>query len=69
MRYIRIRRGGNEHKLIPSVRAAPKDTLIVSDGFSCKHQIQEMTDRRALHLAQVLQMALHAAPEGPPMIL
>jgi hypothetical protein len=32
----------------------------------CKHQIHEMTDRRALHLAQVLQMALHAAPEGPP---
>jgi hypothetical protein len=25
-----------------------------------------MTDRRALHLAQVLQMALHAAPDGPP---
>ena len=60
-----ISRQIGEHKLIPRVREAPKDTLIVADGFSCKHQIQEMTDRRALHLAQVLQMALHAGPGGP----
>jgi FAD/FMN-containing dehydrogenase/Fe-S oxidoreductase len=61
-----ISRRIGEHKLIPKVREASKDTLIVADGFSCKHQIAEMTDRRALHLAQVLQMALHAAPDGPP---
>jgi hypothetical protein len=46
--------------------AAARDTLIIADGFSCKHQIMEGTDRQALHLAQVLQMALHEAPEGPP---
>jgi len=61
-----ISREIGEHRLIPRVREAAKDTLIVADGFSCKHQIQEMTDRRALHLAQVLQMALHEAPDGPP---
>jgi FAD/FMN-containing dehydrogenase/Fe-S oxidoreductase len=61
-----ISRKIGEHKLIPRVREAAKDTLVVADGFSCKHQIHEMTDRRALHLAQVLQMALHAAPDGPP---
>jgi hypothetical protein len=61
-----ISRQIGEHKLIPKVREAARDTLIVADGFSCKHQIQEMTDRRALHLAQVLQMALHEAPDGPP---
>jgi FAD/FMN-containing dehydrogenase/Fe-S oxidoreductase len=54
-----------EHKLLPTVREAEKDTLIVADGFSCKHQIMEGTDRRALHLAQVLQMALHESPAGP----
>jgi Fe-S oxidoreductase len=54
-----------EHKLLPAVREAEKDTLIVADGFSCKHQIMEGSDRRALHLAQVLQMALHESPEGP----
>ncbi|MBV8609130.1 MAG: hypothetical protein JO034_16955, partial [Singulisphaera sp.] len=60
-----ISRKIGEHKLIPKVRGASKDTLIIADGFSCKHQIQEMTDRRALHLAQVLQMALHESPDGP----
>jgi FAD/FMN-containing dehydrogenase/Fe-S oxidoreductase len=55
-----------EHKLLPVVREAEKDTLIVADGFSCKHQIEEGTDRRALHLAQVLQMSLHDSPDGPP---
>jgi hypothetical protein len=64
--HDRISRQIGEHKLIPKVREAAKDTLIVADGFSCKHQIHEMTDRRALHLAQVLQMALHEATDGPP---
>ncbi|HVA50757.1 MAG TPA: FAD-linked oxidase C-terminal domain-containing protein [Pirellulales bacterium] len=55
-----------EHALLPAVRGVEKDTLVVADGFSCKHQISEGTDRRALHLAQVLQMALHESPAGPP---
>jgi len=55
-----------EHKLLPAVREVEKDTLVIADGFSCKHQIEESTDRRALHLAQVLQMALHESPGGPP---
>jgi Fe-S oxidoreductase len=54
-----------EQRLLPAVRAAARDTLIIADGFSCKHQIKEGTDRKALHLAQVLQMALHQAPDGP----
>src|SRR5206468_1259735 len=47
-----------ERVLLPTVRSASKDTLIVADGFSCREQIAQSTDRRALHLAQVLQMAL-----------
>jgi Fe-S oxidoreductase len=54
-----------EQRLLPAVRAATRDTLIIADGFSCKHQIREGTDRRELHLAQVLQMSLHQAPDGP----
>jgi Fe-S oxidoreductase/FAD/FMN-containing dehydrogenase len=61
-----ISRKIGEQRLIPMVRQAAKDTLIVADGFSCKHQIKEMTDREALHTAQVLQMALHDGPDGPP---
>jgi FAD/FMN-containing dehydrogenase/Fe-S oxidoreductase len=47
-----------ERTLLPAVRAAPKDTLIIADGFSCREQIAQTTDRRALHLAEVLQLAL-----------
>lgn len=47
-----------ERALLPAVRNAPKETLIVADGFSCREQIAQTTDRRALHLAEVLQMAL-----------
>ncbi len=52
--------------VLPKVRSAPKDTLIIADGFSCKTQIEQATDRRALHLAQVLQMALRCGPRGTP---
>jgi Fe-S oxidoreductase len=48
-----------ERVLLPAVRAQAKDTLIVTDGFSCREQIAQATDRRALHLAEVIQMALH----------
>jgi hypothetical protein len=41
------------------VRKAPKENVIVADGFSCREQITQTTDRQALHPAQVLQMALH----------
>jgi Fe-S oxidoreductase len=51
--------------LVPAVRAAAKDTLLVADGFSCREQISQTTDRHALHLAQVLQMAMHDGARGP----
>jgi Fe-S oxidoreductase len=47
-----------ERVLLPAVRAASDDTLIIADGFSCREQIEQSTDRHALHLAQVLRMAL-----------
>jgi len=47
-----------ELELLPAVRQAPADWLIIADGFSCREQIAQNTDRRALHLAEVLQMAL-----------
>jgi hypothetical protein len=54
-----------ELELLPAVRQAPTDWLIVADGFSCREQIAQETDRRALHLAEVLQMALREASETP----
>ncbi len=47
-----------ELELLPAVRRAPPDWLIIADGFSCREQIAHGTDRRALHVAEVLQMAL-----------
>ena len=47
-----------ERVLLPAVRNTPSDTLIVSDGFSCREQIYQATGRKALHLAEVMQLAL-----------
>jgi len=43
-----------ERALLPAVRAADPATVIVTDGFSCREQIAQNTDRRAVHLAEVL---------------
>ena len=47
-----------ELELLPAVRKAPADWLIIADGFSCREQIAQGTGRHALHLAEILQMAL-----------
>jgi FAD/FMN-containing dehydrogenase/Fe-S oxidoreductase len=47
-----------ERVLLPAIRSAPPDTLIVADGFSCREQIEHATGRKAIHLADVLQLAL-----------
>jgi hypothetical protein len=54
-----------ERVLLPEVRQAPKDTLIVADGFSCREQIAQCTNRRALHLADVLELAAATGVRGP----
>ena len=55
-----------ELELLPAVRQAPADCLIIADGFSCREQIAQCTDRQALHLAEVIAMALpgHRYNEG-----
>ncbi len=47
-----------ELELLPAVRKAPADWLIIADGFSCREQIAQGSKRHALHLAEVMQMAL-----------
>jgi FAD/FMN-containing dehydrogenase/Fe-S oxidoreductase len=47
-----------ERILLPAVRRTQQDTLIVSDGFSCREQILQATGRRAIHLAEVMRLAL-----------
>jgi FAD/FMN-containing dehydrogenase/Fe-S oxidoreductase len=54
-----------ERRLLPAVRNADKDTILIADGFSCKTQVEHATERRALHTAQVIKMALDHGENGP----
>ena len=47
-----------ELSLLPAVRAADRETLIVAGGTSCRHQVADGTGRPALHVARVLEQAL-----------
>jgi Fe-S oxidoreductase len=47
-----------ELSLLPAVRKASHDAVVVADGTSCRHQIHDGSGREALHVARVLQMAL-----------
>jgi Fe-S oxidoreductase len=53
-----------ERVILPAVRAAAPDTLIIADGFSCREQIAQATGRQSLHLAQVLRLAAHPGETG-----
>ena len=55
-----------ELELLPAVRQAPADSLIIADGFSCREQIAQCTDRHSLHLAEVIASALKGgiSPDG-----
>jgi len=55
-----------ELELLPAVRKAPPDWLIIADGFSCREQIAQGTGRHALHLAEVLHMALEPPQPDDP---
>src|SRR5499425_2843767 len=60
-----------ELSLLPAVRQAEADTLIIADGTSCRHQIKDGSGRDALHVARVLAMSVegrdapHASFRGP----
>ena len=49
-----------ELSLLPAVRKAPADAIIVADGTSCRHQIHDGTGREALHVARVLERSIPA---------
>jgi hypothetical protein len=55
-----------ERSLLPEVRKAPISTIIMADGFSCKEQIAQETNRDALHLAEVLRLGLETGENHVP---
>jgi FAD/FMN-containing dehydrogenase/Fe-S oxidoreductase len=44
--------------LLPAVRRTSGETLVVADGFSCREQIRQGTEKRAVHLAEVLRLGM-----------
>jgi FAD/FMN-containing dehydrogenase/Fe-S oxidoreductase len=54
-----------EQALLPAVREADEQTIVIANGFSCKTQIQQSdAPRNALHVAQVMKMAREHGPQG-----
>lgn len=47
-----------ERRLLPAVRQSPDETVVVAPGTSCRHQIMDATDRKALHPAELAARSL-----------
>jgi Fe-S oxidoreductase len=54
-----------EVSLLPAVRKASDETILVADGTSCRHQIHDGSGRKAIHVAQLLARSLDAGGERP----
>jgi FAD/FMN-containing dehydrogenase/Fe-S oxidoreductase len=57
-----------ERALLPKVRSAADETLIIADGFSCREQISQLSERQPMHTAELLEKALRegTAPKRQP---
>ena len=55
---IEVSRAMGELSLLPAVREAPSDAIIIADGTSCRQQIRDCTGREAVHAARALAAAL-----------
>ena len=63
---VSVKAGEGEHGVLPKVRRADLETIVVADGFSCQTQIEQLTERGAVHLSQLLRMALDGGPRIVP---
>ena len=54
---VAVSKAVGERVLMPAVRRASDDTLVIADGFSCQEQIAQLTGRRAIHLAEAIRLA------------
>ncbi|MCW5604159.1 MAG: FAD-binding oxidoreductase [Burkholderiales bacterium] len=62
-KHVEVSVKAAESALLPAVRAADEKTLIVASGYSCREQIAQLSDRKALHIAEVVALALYRARE------
>jgi Fe-S oxidoreductase len=56
--HLEVSRAVGERVLLPAVRAAAPETYIVTNGFSCREQITQLTGRRVWHVAELLARGL-----------
>ncbi|MBM7780954.1 FAD-binding and (Fe-S)-binding domain-containing protein [Arthrobacter tumbae] len=49
-----------EQQLLPAVRAAAADAVVLADGYSCRTQLEDLSERKGIHLAQLLDSRLPA---------
>ena len=61
-----VSRKAGERVLLPAVREAAPEDVVVSSGFSCREQIRQSTGRDALHVAEVLRMAMDGDAAARP---
>ncbi|MFE3036301.1 FAD-binding and (Fe-S)-binding domain-containing protein [Streptomyces canus] len=62
--HFEVSRACAEEQLLPSVRQAPRDAVVLADGFSCRTQLEQLAGVRGRHLAEVLAEALGASRES-----
>lgn len=67
-KHYEVGKAAGERVLLPAVRDAGAETIIIADGFSCREQIEQETRRKGLHTAQVLQMAINKEKPNLPFI-
>jgi FAD/FMN-containing dehydrogenase/Fe-S oxidoreductase len=60
--HYEVSRAVAETALLPAVRNAPHDAVILADGFSCRTQIEQLGRAQSMHLAQLLDDAMHHGP-------
>jgi Fe-S oxidoreductase len=63
---VSVKAGEGEHGVLPRIREADLGAVVVADGFSCQTQIEQLTERRGVHLAQALAMAERGGPASIP---
>ncbi len=56
-----------DRNLLPALQRVRPETLIIADGFSCHEQIEELTGKKPIHLAEALRLAIHEGRRPPPV--
>ncbi|MEU5243626.1 FAD-binding oxidoreductase, partial [Streptomyces asoensis] len=64
--HFEVSRACAHEQLLPAVRDAPADAVVLADGFSCRTQLEQLAGTGARHLAEVLAEALAEGPAGDP---